>query len=222
MNLISIVKRGQESRETTQSNPGPVEAVVCVVDRSGSMGQFDFPPTRLGAAMQAVIALMDAKHAIDIRDRVALVAFNIQSQTVANFQTHRSDALIRMQSLRADGSTNIHDGLALALDLLGAETKSHLDIVQRIVLLSDGAHNTGSHPEQLLPRLRSQKVIVDTVAIGTSAGGEYDEALLRRLAKESGGEFTLVRDVETLIQKYRKLAAKKRMMPAVGSFRRIA
>lgn len=198
-------------------NDAPVEAVVCVVDRSGSMSCDDFPPSRLAAALNAVVALMDAKRAIDIRDRVAVVAFNEAAQVVADFDTHRLTAIEQAQALTATGSTNIHAGLELALRLLEQENKRQPGMTLRIVLLSDGGHNTGPHPKGLVPRLRRLGVIVDTVAIGTPRKSDYDEALLRELAQESGGEFAVVKEVEALIRKYRDLAQKKRRMQALAA-----
>lgn len=203
---------------------GPVEMVVCLVDRSGSMNCDDFPPSRLRAACEAVKAMMDAKRAIDPRDKVAVVAFNTSAQRVAEFSEHRFTALERTEQLTPTGSTNIHSGLVLSLESLTAEGKHIPHTQRRIALLSDGGHNTGPHPTEILGRIKAAGAIVDTVAIGTPGKSEYDEELLRRLAAETGGEFAIISNVADLIEKYRRLAQKKRTtigQPVVAGIRRL-
>lgn len=54
-------------------------------------------------------------------------------------------------------------------------------------------------------------MIIDTVAVGTLKSREYDETLLRELATRTGGEFTVVQNVGSLIERYKRLAEKRRL-----------
>lgn len=120
------------------------EFVALVVDGSRSMDESDFLPSRFTAPKQAVAMYMDAKRAIDPRDKVAIVAFSGRAETVADLGADRASALERLAriSTRWDG-TNIYAGLNNALLLHGKTVKDHPEATRRIVLLSDGAQNRG-------------------------------------------------------------------------------
>jgi Ca-activated chloride channel homolog len=194
----------------THSSDDPVEFVVCVVDQSGSMNYSDFHPTRLKAAIQAVNTMMDQKKAIDHRDKVAVVGFNNGCRCVSGFDDDRYIAKEKTEQLRPDGSTNIFSGLSLAIKLLHDIFHGRYKRQDRIVLLSDGGHNTGPNPLSIIPTIRDTGVIVDAIAIGTPGKSDYNEKLLREISNETGGTFCVITNLDDLIKKYRQLAQKKR------------
>lgn len=92
-------------------------------------------------------------------------------------------------------------------------------LIRRLVILSDGATNTGVHPRTLLETCRQSRVIIDAVAIGSLASGDYKagELLLREICNATGGSLVHCPDVPSLIDSYRSLAAKKSVHPGTSS-----
>ncbi len=73
-----------------------------------------------------------------------------------------------------------------------------------IILLSDGEHNSGAiSPKEALKSIKSKNIKIYTIAIGNR--GEADEALLEKIADESGGEFYSAISAKELQEVYREI-----------------
>ncbi|MEM3402567.1 MAG: vWA domain-containing protein [Candidatus Hadarchaeales archaeon] len=194
---------------SVQAKPGggkviptmPIEVVILVVDASGSMQESDYIPTRLDGAKAAGLAFLDEKAGIDPRDKVGLVSFSDNAYLDAPHDCKRSKIKKSLLELRANGCTNIGQGLNIAIKEL---QRCNIPFaVKRIVLLSDGGHNTGTHPDRVLPQAVRQNVPIDTVSIGSA-----DLKLMEKIAAATGGRHVRIEDVESLIARYRQLAEK--------------
>lgn len=185
--------------------PKSIELSVLAIDKTGSMDQSDFPPSRLASAQDAAVAFIRRKRILDGRDRTAVVAFDTNATLASAFGRHPHEAQSDVQRIRAVGGTNVTAGLRKSLELLLAEAKPTPVATLRCVLLTDGEHNTGTEPlaDGVVDAMRRANVIVDTVAIGRG------EALLVAIAKRTGGTFVRCGDFRSLLQQYELLAAKK-------------
>ena len=186
-----------------------IEAVVLVIDRSSSMSSHDYPPSRLVAAKEAVQTFCSEKRGIDLRDKVAVLDFDVRSREVVGFGASPDELRQQLGAIRTGGSTAMGVALAHAIELLGKEAAP--GTVRRIVILSDGRSNSGRDPQDLIPRCQNEGIIVDTVGIGSAQSRDYKkgEPLLRELADRTGGVFVRCDDVQQLIEEYRVLARKK-------------
>lgn len=186
-----------------------IESVVLLVDRSRSMASRDYPPNRIGAAVQAVQAFHDAKRHIDPRDRIAVMQFNTACTLVVGFGDCGLGLEHQLAIVRASGSTAIGEALAAGTEMLIHEGLP--GSVRRIVLLSDGSSNSGPEPLHVLTRCQRERAIIDTVGIGSANSADYrkGEPLLRELAAATGGTFVYCPDIARLVAQYRTLAAKK-------------
>lgn len=73
-----------------------------------------------------------------------------------------------------------------------------------IILLSDGEHNSGTiSPKDALKIAKTQSIKIYAIAIGNS--GEADEALLEKIALESGGEFYSALSAKELQAVYKEI-----------------
>lgn len=73
-----------------------------------------------------------------------------------------------------------------------------------VVLLTDGEHNSGSiSPKDATALAKQENIKIYTIGIGEK--GEADEALLREIAHESGGEFFSATSGEELEKVYEKI-----------------
>jgi Mg-chelatase subunit ChlD len=186
--------------------PKGVELSALAIDRTGSMAQADFPPSRLASAQEAAVAFIRRKRILDGRDRTAVIAFDTDATLASPFGRHPHEAQGDIGGLSTGGNgTNVTSGLRKSLELLLGEAKRTPGATLRCVLLTDGEHNTGTEPQAdgVIDAMRRAGVIVDTVAIGRG------EALLMEIAKRTGGTFVRCGDFRSLLQQYERLAAKK-------------
>src|SRR3989337_3929912 len=93
----------------------PVEISALVTDRTNSMGQTDFKPSRLACAQQAAVEFIKRKRFVDIRDRTCVVAFNTSAEVVSGFGKHPVEVQRDLLALTARESTNITAALRLVL-----------------------------------------------------------------------------------------------------------
>lgn len=163
--------------------------IVLALDMSGSMSQGTAgrgAPTRLEAARTVIDQFVGSLEG----NRVGLVIFQSRSLVMSPLTLDR-DALrntVRtiQPGLLPDG-TAIGLGLAEALNLLRAsDSRSRV-----VVLLTDGQNNAGEiQPLQAGQLAKALGIRVYTVGFVSSRGGnDVDEAMLRRIATESGGAY---------------------------------
>ncbi len=183
-----------------------IEVSALCIDKTGSMSATDLSPTRLDAAKEASLAFIRRKRVLDGRDRTAVIAFDTSARVCSAFGRHPHEAQGDVRKLTAAGGTNITAGLTAALEAVTAEGKRLSSPTLRCVLLTDGEHNTGSAPIDagIVDRLKRARVIVDCIAIG-GAG----DALLKEIAKRTGGQFVRCADFASLLRHYEGLAAKR-------------
>ncbi len=119
-----------------QAKRAPVN-VAFILDRSGSMGG-----PKIGLAKYAVERALQG---LGPKDRFSVVTYDDVIETVVSSRTAtakaKQDALLRLQTVDARGSTDLHGGWTAGAD----QVKAHLakDGVNRCLLLTDGLANIG-------------------------------------------------------------------------------
>ena len=147
------------------------------------------------------------------RDRLKLIAFNMQVRRVADFDTPASAADSAFASLSGHGSSAIFDSVAVALASPAQEGRRHL-----IVLFSDGQDSSSiSDPEVLLevarrstPTVavvlasdapqRSASMLVRPSTMGIAIGDLYS-----RIASETGGVLVTTAADDSLAATFRRV-----------------
>lgn len=158
----------------------PVD-VVLALDSSGSMLSND--PT--GVRKTAAAAFVDALLA---DDRVAVVDFDSSARVLQPLTTDHVAVKTAITRINSSGGTSLTAAMTTSLNELSARGQADQQI---IVLLTDGI---GSYSSTLTQRAVDAGVTVYTVGLGRGT----DEALLGRIASETGGTFFLVPDAEGL------------------------
>ncbi|MGZ3667413.1 MAG: vWA domain-containing protein [Ktedonobacterales bacterium] len=182
------------------SKPRTPLALSLVLDRSGSMhGE------KLRMAKRAALSVLDQ---LDERDRVALVIFDDQVDTIQpatpvtpTIKAHAHAALARIE---ARGSTALHEGWLNGCNAIVEESASAGEHgIARCFLLTDGLANVGiTDVEQIASQAGG---IRHRAGVGTSTfgiGADYNEALLAQMAAAGGGEFYHLRTAEEIARTF--------------------
>src|SRR3954453_4201498 len=163
-----------------------------VLDRSGSMSG-----EKIDLARRTIT---EAVGRLGERDRFSVIAYDDQVDVVipgtSATAAARNDAVSRLSSIDARGSTNLSGGWLRGAEEVAAGLLA--DGVNRVLLLTDGLANKGIIDATELAKhageLRARGVSTTTFGIGA----DFDEVLLQGMADAGGGHFYFVRDAATI------------------------
>jgi VWFA-related protein len=184
--------------------PGRQEPItsVLVLDRSGSMeapaDEGDKTPkiTALRGAAKRFIQTM-SKSA-----RTTLLPFGSDVETPGNFTNNKVLLFQNLSLVRPSGETALFDAVYAGLETLGAGRPKGK---RAVVALTDGIDNSSRRRvEEVLARAKEMKVPLYMLGFGRS--GELDETVMKRMAKESGGEYYHARNEKSLLEIFESLS----------------
>lgn len=195
----------------------PIDVVVCI-DSSGSMEADDFPPTRFDAAKKAAMAFTTRKIMENHNDRVAVITFGgaprVHLGLTADLDTVEAAIGKFDRNTITHTSTAIGSAIAEAAKILEKEGKE--GVMKAVILLSDGDNYVGADPLNVVSQ--QKKLPVYTIGLGTAKGAALDipghgnvvvpfnEDLLKKIAKQSGGKYYHAPEVARLIGIFEDLA----------------
>ena len=198
------------------SVPRDQASVMLAVDVSGSMAASDVQPSRIEAARQAARTLIER---LPGQAQVGLVSFNGQATLMSPLTSDHQAVESALESLRPGGGTAIGDGLQLSVEELVQNTTAANGGKRpptMIVLLTDGASNTGVPPADAAAQAKSAGIPVETVGIGvrgqmTFLGGRMidgvDEQALQSIAAATGGHYFYAAESGALQNVYSQLGS---------------
>lgn len=184
--------------QTKRKVPTNRGTVILAIDTSLSMAATDVAPSRIEAAKTAAQAFLSS---VPERFNVGVVSFHGAASVLVEPTQDREVAERAVANLRMGESTAIGEGIFASLSAIDtvppAPDKS--PVPARIVLLSDGATQSGRSNSQAVAAAREAQVPIDTIAFGTDHGtvtipgypGEIpvdvDRSALAKIAGGSGG-----------------------------------
>ena len=212
--LIAAAARPQvsDAREVIR---GEGVDIAIAVDISGSMGQTDFAPNRLGAAKQIVAEFIEERK----YDRIGLVVFS-QEAFIQSPPTLDHDVLLQLLSdvhladqLGIEDGTAMGSGMATAANMLkDSESESKL-----VTLITDGVNNAGQiDPITVATAAETLDIKLYTIGVGTdypggptgtAEGSALDEGTLREIADITKAKFYKATDTEGLRDIYAEINA---------------
>jgi Ca-activated chloride channel family protein len=186
--------------------------IAIALDISGSMGQTDFAPNRLGAAKQIVAEFIEERK----YDRIGLVVFS-QEAFIQSPPTLDHDVLLHLLSdvhladqLGIEDGTAMGSGMATAANML----KDSASESKLVTLITDGVNNAGHlDPITVATAAEALDIKLYTIGVGRSdpagAGQEapLDAETLRQIADISNAKFYLATDTEGLRDIYAEINA---------------
>ena len=188
------------------SVPANETTIILTIDVSGSMCSSDVDPYRLAAAEDAAAAFIKQQSSTT---QIGIVAFSSFAQVVQAPTNDQATLLAALQSLTTGRRTAIGSGILAAIDAISQVDPSvpastgygkpgteptpvpagdyAPDIV---VVLTDGANNTGPTPAQAATEAATRGIRVYTIGFGTPDGGPFDPTCAQQfLGNEPGGGF---------------------------------
>lgn len=203
--LIVAMARPRTVDESTRIKTSKGIDIVMAIDVSASMLARDLKPNRLEALKTVAARFINARP----NDRIGLVEYAGESYTKTPLTSDKSIVLSSLKGIVyntiIEGGTAIGSGLATAVNRL-KESRAKSKV---IILLTDGVNNTGFIDPKIASELAVEFGIkVYTIGLGSNGmasspigirpdGGfqygnvpvEIDEALLKEIAKITGGQY---------------------------------
>jgi len=200
--IVTALARPQSALSEKEISTQGID-IVLSLDISGSMLAKDFEPDRLEAAKKVAMNFIKDRP----NDRIGLVVFSGESFTQCPITI---DHQVLLNLFKDIHSGMVEDGTAIGMGLATAvarlkESKSKSKV---IILMTDGVNNMGYiDPYTAIKIAKTFGIRVYTIGIGKNGNAPYpvkdqngktfyqsfpvqiDEGLLRKIAKETGGNY---------------------------------
>ena len=217
--LIMAIARPQTVDVSTKTKTTRGIDIVMAIDVSASMLAKDLSPNRLEALKNVASEFIRSRP----NDRIGLVEFAGEAYTRTPITSDKAIVIRSLNDIKyntiIEGGTAIGTGLATAVNRLkDSKAKSKV-----IILLTDGVNNAGFIDPKIASELAVEYGIkVYTIGLGTKGTAlspvaidprtgkfqygrvqvEIDEALLKDIAKETGGKYFRATDNKKLKEIY--------------------
>ena len=219
--IILALSRPQTMDVSTRTKTNKGIDIVMAIDISSSMLAQDLKPNRLSSLKRVASSFIDDR----ISDRIGLVIYAGESYTKTPITSDRAIVKNALRDIRFDGI--IEDGTAIGMGLATAvnRLKDSRAKSKVIILLTDGVNNSGF----IDPKIASELAVeyqIKTYTIGLGSNGtarapvgilpngkfqygltkvEIDEALLKTIAKNTGGLYFRATDNKKLEEIYSEI-----------------
>lgn len=192
-------------------------SMALAIDTSGSMR------TKLESVVQAVTNLVRANRP---QDETAVIEFKDTVELIEDFTSNERDVSDALEDLIANGQTSLLDAIMLASDYTHKDGKHRR---KALVLVSDGLEKGSYYTvDQVVDHMREMDVRLYLIGFTQdldSDGGLFKksqkqkaEALLKKLAEETGGRSFFPRDLSELGPITDQIAADLRTVYAIGYY----
>jgi Ca-activated chloride channel family protein len=213
--IILALARPQSNLSDKEINSEGID-IVLSLDISGSMLARDFKPDRLEAAKKISMQFIKERP----HDRIGLVVFSGESFTQCPITIDHQILLNLFKNIK---SGMVEDGTAIGMGLATAvaRLKDSQSKSKVIILMTDGVNNMGYiDPESAIKIAQTYGIRVYTIGIGKNGMAPYpvkdqngntffqnfpveiDEALLKKIAQQTGGVYYRATDNNKLKSVY--------------------
>lgn len=197
---------------------------MLVIDASQSMRSTDVEPDRPTVAKDSAKRFADE---LTPGVNLGVVTFAANAELLASPTPDHSATVSALDNVRTDDGTATGEGIFAALQAIQTvagvlDDGDGTPVPARIVLLSDGAENRPTNPDNptgaytAARSAKSQGVQISTVALGTQSGyvalGDQrvpvpvDDSMMKQIAGLSGGQTYDAADVDGLDRSYAAVA----------------
>ena len=192
-------------------------SLAIAIDTSGSMR------TKLDAVVEAATNLV---HADKPQDETAVIQFKDQVELIEEFTSDTQDVEDALSDLIANGQTSLLDAIMLSSDYVQKDGRHRR---KALVVVTDGLEKDSYYSlEQVVDHVRKLDVrlyligftqdLEDSSGIFKKSPKGKAEALLNRLATETGGRSFFPKDLSELGPITEQIAADLRTVYAIGYY----
>lgn len=183
--------------------------IVLAIDASGSMNASGFDMEDEVSSGERLsrfdITKLIATEFIQKResDNLGIVLYG-DFAFIASPITYEKNMVVDMLGYLTHGMAGQNTAIGEAIAMSVRAFKHSRAKTKIIILLTDGEHNSGSiSPKDAIKLARDENIKIYSIGMGNK--GEADEALLRKIADESGGEFFSASSAKELKGVYEKI-----------------
>ena len=207
--LLTLALMRPVSFSSVYERPFSGRSIMMILDISGSMTEQDVAMgrgyiTRMDAVQIVVSEFIEARHG----DLIGITLFGTRGYLYVPLTYDLNSAKKMMGEVTvglAGQRTAIGDGLAVGIKAMDAWTQKD----RVIILLSDGAENAGRlTAARALEIAKEKKIKIHAIGLGRPTGFSdegFDEALLRKIAKETGGRYFNASNMQGLQNIYNEI-----------------
>ena len=165
--------------------------VGLVIDNSGSMGP------KISEVVAAALAFARSSNP---QDQMFVVNFNEHVRFALPDNTPFTDQTGQLQvalsHIKADGETALYDAIAAALEHLKSGNRDK----KVLIVVSDGGDNASRHKlSQIMATARESDAIIYTLGLFDENDPDKNPHVLKRLARETGGEAFLPESLSEVV-----------------------
>jgi VWFA-related protein len=197
---IELLENGQPVKVegvSSAGDTGPL-ATILVIDTSGSMNSGG----KLEAAKAAAKAYVEQARPDDL---IGLLSFNTGINYIQPLTKDRDALLAAIGGLKALEDTAMYDALKQAMQLL-----EPIQGRSAIIVMTDGLDNRSKmSPLELVQKLNAAGLTISTIGLGNPKESQgaitsLDEAGLKALANQAGGQYGYANDAASLTSLYER------------------
>lgn len=176
--------------------------IILAVDRSYSMKNTDYQPSRFLSAVNAIKFFLEKK--INSFDRIAVLTFAYDTTPILPLtnitQENLEETIKKLGETKLGGRTSLANAISSSIEIfrespMAGRTKS-------IIILTDGVDNIGENPLDMVKFACEKGAIINTILIGQ----QKDDATLRKISESTNGNFYFKATEEELNVFYKNFA----------------
>ena len=172
--------------------------IALVLDVSGSMRNFG----RFEALSNALTVFLSELDGLPQDEFVSLSVYNQSARNLVEMTDDLQSIQEAFDDQTPGGFTAIGRGLNVGLDSIESDPNSRPFAFKELILMTDGNHNTGINPIDVVPRAVSMGVIVHTITFSRGA----NQQLMRDVAAAAQGTHLHAETDQQLIEAFREIA----------------
>ncbi|MBT3981765.1 MAG: VWA domain-containing protein [Bacteriovoracaceae bacterium] len=185
-----FVQIGMDSNVTADTFKRKKLNLSVVLDISGSMGATD--NTKKSRIEWAKEALRETVSKLNGSDYLSIVLFNSNHKVLLGTTLVEDKAAILklVDSIQAQGSTNLESGLKKGFELVSARLEA--DYENRVILISDAGLNTGVTDPKALLRLVTDYSAMGVGISSIGLGLNFNQDFIHNITMSKGGNYLFV------------------------------
>lgn len=172
--------------------------IALVLDISGSMAEFG----RFDALKNGLTVFLNE---LALSKQEEFVSLTVYSSSATKLQILTPNLLAIKNAFAKtgpSGRTAIGEGLQVGIKSLLQDPTARKLVSRSIILMTDGNHNTGINPTQVVPTAKNNNIVVHTITFSSGA----NQTLMKNVASQTGGIHLHADTNDQLIKVFREIA----------------